>query len=117
MNQTTPTIVLTGGGSGGHITPLLSLARELKRQAPNCQIIYIGHKGDKFDSLKKRASDFDFMVFISAGKFRRYHGDSVWQQLLDIKSLLLNIRDLFRLPGSVISSYRILRRFGPDVVF
>lgn len=117
MNQTTQTIVLTGGGSGGHITPLLSLAQELKHQDPSCQIIYIGHKGDDFDSLKKAGHDFDFTVFINAGKFRRYHGDSFWAHLIDFKTLALNIRDLFRLPGSVISAYRILSKFQPTVVF
>lgn len=117
MNQTTPTIVLTGGGSGGHITPLLSLARELKAQSPDCQIVYIGHKGDNFDTLKDSGHQFDFMVFIQAGKFRRYHGQGFLSQLFDLKTMALNIRDFFRLPASVISAYRIMRRFKPDVVF
>ncbi len=108
---------MTGGGSGGHITPLLSLAHELKAQSPNCQIVYIGHKGDNFDSLKKRAGDFDFMVFVNAGKFRRYHGDNFLVRLLDLKTLALNIRDFFRLPGSVIVAYRLMRKFRPAVVF
>jgi len=95
----------------------LSLAQELKAKSPNCQIIYIGHKGDNFDSLKNSTHDFDFMVFIKAGKFRRYHGDSYLRQLLDLKTLALNIRDFFRLPGSLINSLRIINRFKPDVVF
>jgi UDP-N-acetylglucosamine--N-acetylmuramyl-(pentapeptide) pyrophosphoryl-undecaprenol N-acetylglucosamine transferase len=117
MNQTTQTIVLTGGGSGGNITPLLSLARELKLQAPGCQIVYIGHKADNFDTLKKSADNFDFMVFIRAGKFRRYHNGGFFRQLFDVKTMLLNARDFFRLPGSVATSYRFLKRFKPDVVF
>lgn len=107
---------MTGGGSGGHITPLLSLAREIKSQQPDCQIVYVGHKGDDFDSLHSRARDFDFFVFINAGKFRRYHNSRLLG-MLDLKTLALNVRDLFRLPGSIISSYRLLRRFKPDVVF
>jgi UDP-N-acetylglucosamine--N-acetylmuramyl-(pentapeptide) pyrophosphoryl-undecaprenol N-acetylglucosamine transferase len=108
---------LTGGGSGGHITPLLSLAQELKSQAPDCRIIYIGHKGDNFDNLNVSTHNFDFMVFIRAGKFRRYHGGSLLSRLFDLKTLALNARDFFRLPGSIISSYRAMRRFRPDVVF
>jgi UDP-N-acetylglucosamine--N-acetylmuramyl-(pentapeptide) pyrophosphoryl-undecaprenol N-acetylglucosamine transferase len=95
---------LTGGGSGGHITPLLSLAREIKSLQPDCQIIYVGHKGDDFDSLKTRADNFDFLAFINAGKFRRYHGEGV-AALFDLKTLGLNIRDFFRLPASIISEY------------
>jgi UDP-N-acetylglucosamine--N-acetylmuramyl-(pentapeptide) pyrophosphoryl-undecaprenol N-acetylglucosamine transferase len=116
MNHRPLTILLTGGGSGGHITPLLSLAREIKSLQPDCQIIYVGHKGDDFDSLKTRADNFDFLAFINAGKFRRYHGEGV-AALFDLKTLGLNIRDFFRLPANIISSYRLMRRFKPDVVF
>ena len=108
---------MTGGGSGGHITPLLSLAQELKRQSPGCQIVYVGHKGDNFDTFKDISHNFDFMVFINAGKFRRYHTSSRLAQLLDLKTLVLNIRDFFKLPGSIISSIRMVNRFKPDVVF
>ena len=117
MNHQPPTIILTGGGSGGHITPLLSLARELKSQSPDCQIVYVGHKGDNFDTFKDNSHDFDFMVFINAGKFRRYHTSSRLAQLFDLKTWALNIRDFFRLPASIISSLRIMRRFKPSVVF
>jgi UDP-N-acetylglucosamine--N-acetylmuramyl-(pentapeptide) pyrophosphoryl-undecaprenol N-acetylglucosamine transferase len=108
---------LTGGGSGGHITPLLSLARELKTQAPDCQVIYVGHKGDNFDNFTGNSHDFDFTVFINAGKFRRYHSGNRLAQLLDLKTWMLNIRDFFRLPGSIASSVRVMHRFKPDVVF
>src|SRR3569833_1912001 len=117
MNKAQPTTVLTGGGSGGHITPLLSLAHELKHQAPSCQIVYIGFKGDHFDSLKLPSSDFDFMAFIQAGKFRRYHGESFISHIFDIKTLALNVRDFFRVILSTGRSLRILRKTRPDVVF
>lgn len=116
MKHQTPTIVLTGGGSGGHVTPLLSLARELKIQSPDCEIIYIGHTGDKVDRLQETSQDFDFMAFIKAGKFRRYHG-SLTMGIFSPSTLMLNLRDVTRLPGSVAKSLRILRKFKPDVVF
>jgi UDP-N-acetylglucosamine--N-acetylmuramyl-(pentapeptide) pyrophosphoryl-undecaprenol N-acetylglucosamine transferase len=93
----------------------LSLAREIKARRPDCQIVYVGHKGDDFDSLRARAKAIDFLVFINAGKFRRYH-DARLGGLLDIKTLVLNARDFFRLPGSIISSWRLMRRFKPDVM-
>jgi len=108
---------LTGGGSGGHITPLLSLARELKAQSPGCQILYIGHKGDSFDTFKDSGHDFDFMAFVKAGKLRRYHGRGMAASVFNPKTLALNIRDFFRLPGSVLAAWHLLRKFKPDVVF
>lgn len=108
---------MTGGGSGGHITPLLSLAHELKSLDPDCQITYIGHKGDKFDNLKQRSADFDFISFIDGGKFRRYHGESLISHLIDIKTLALNVRDLFKVIAAVGGAWKILRKVRPDVVF
>jgi UDP-N-acetylglucosamine--N-acetylmuramyl-(pentapeptide) pyrophosphoryl-undecaprenol N-acetylglucosamine transferase len=116
MNHRPINIVLTGGGSGGHITPLLSLARELKVRQPDCRIVYVGHKGDDFDELKIQTHDFDFMVFINAGKFRRYHGGFLGG-IFDLKTLALNVRDFCRLPSSIIASLKIMRRFKPSVVF
>jgi UDP-N-acetylglucosamine--N-acetylmuramyl-(pentapeptide) pyrophosphoryl-undecaprenol N-acetylglucosamine transferase len=117
MNHRPITIILTGGGSGGHITPLLPVARELKRQLPDCKIVYVGFKGDNFDSLNIDSSCFDFRVFINAGKFRRYHGQSKLIRLLDVKTFLLNVRDFFRLLGSLGTALRIIGKFKPDAVF
>lgn len=108
---------MTGGGSGGHIVPLLSLAHELKELEPNCRIVYIGHKGDNFDSLNLPKNDFDFLAFINGGKFRRYHNESFLKRITDLKTIALNIRDFFRVIKSVGSAYRILRRMKVDVLF
>jgi UDP-N-acetylglucosamine--N-acetylmuramyl-(pentapeptide) pyrophosphoryl-undecaprenol N-acetylglucosamine transferase len=117
MKQTTPTIVLTGGGSGGHITPLLSLARELKTQAPDWQLVYIGSKGDKFDSFQQSAHDFDFTAFIKAGKFRRYHTLKFAGGIFYPDIFIKNLIDSFRFPGNVFAAYKILRKFRPSAVF
>lgn len=108
---------MTGGGSGGHITPLLSLARELKKRTPDCLIIYIGPKGDKLDRLRDEYSVFDEVYYVPAGKFRRYHGESLAAHLLDIKTLLLNGRDFFRVIAGIASSVKLLKRTSPNVVF
>ena len=108
---------MTGGGSGGHITPLLSLAHALKKTRPDCRIVYIGHKGDRFDRLEERYHDFDDVAFVSAGKFRRYAGRSWLSRGRDIRTLLLNARDFFRVFGSTAAAYKILHKVKPSVVF
>jgi len=57
------------------------------------------------------------MVFINAGKFRRYHGESLLSHLLDFKTIALNIRDLWRALSSVKTASSIMRKFKPDIVF
>lgn len=95
----------------------MSLARELKSQSRGCEIVYIGHKGDNFDSFKVSGHDFDFLAFIKAGKFRRYHNSGFASGVFEIRTMALNIRDFFRLPGSIWRSILILKKFRPDVVF
>lgn len=95
----------------------MSLAHALKSKNPNCNIVYIGHKGDKFDNQEQGYHDFDFIGFVNGGKFRRYHGESVVSHLLDVKTIVLNIRDFFRFINSIGKAWRILARVKPDVVF
>jgi UDP-N-acetylglucosamine--N-acetylmuramyl-(pentapeptide) pyrophosphoryl-undecaprenol N-acetylglucosamine transferase len=108
---------LTGGGSGGHITPLLPLARALKHKVPDCRVVYIGLKGEKLGGLQARYQAFDEVYSVSSGKFRRYHGQNLLQRLLDVKTILLNLRDLFRVVRGTLTARGLLRRLSPDVVF
>lgn len=112
-----PVIALTGGGSGGHITPLLSLARALKVQSPDCLIVYIGPKGDKLNRLQDKYAVFDEVYYVPAGKFRRYHGESFLSHLFDVKTLFLNFVDFFKVVAGIASSLRILKKTNPQVVF
>lgn len=107
---------MTGGGSGGHITPLLSLAHALRNKTA-CRLIYIGLSGDKIDKLKDRYNVFDETYYIKAGKFRRYHGETTARRLLDIKTWWLNFRDFFRFLAGTLSAWRLMSRIKPDVLF
>ncbi len=95
----------------------MSLARELKKYSPDCQIVYIGHKGDQFDTFRESTHDFDFAAFIKAGKLRRYHSVKFASGMLEPKTLILNLRDFARLPGSIYISIKLLKKFKADVVF
>jgi UDP-N-acetylglucosamine--N-acetylmuramyl-(pentapeptide) pyrophosphoryl-undecaprenol N-acetylglucosamine transferase len=110
------TVVLTGGGSGGHITPLLAIAAELKRQQPEIQLVYIGQRGDKLGDIPAEDPHIDEVFTVRAGKFRRYHGEG-WQQLLDIPTLLLNLRDAFYVLIGLWQSRQLLKRLAPQVIF
>lgn len=111
-----PTIVFTGGGSGGHITPVLAVAAELKRQKPQSHLIYIGQQGDSLSDIPAKDPNIDAVYSVRAGKFRRYHGEGM-RQLLDIPTVLKNIRDIFYVMIGIWQSWRLMKRLQPDIVF
>ncbi len=45
IGNSTFTIVVTGGGTAGHITPLIAVIAGLRKQRPDARIVYIGQKG------------------------------------------------------------------------
>ncbi|NLM26869.1 MAG: undecaprenyldiphospho-muramoylpentapeptide beta-N-acetylglucosaminyltransferase [Clostridiaceae bacterium] len=93
-------IVLTGGGTSGHVTPNIALIPKLK--AKGYEIHYIGSK----NGIEKQLAEKQGLPYhgISAGKFRRY---------ADVK----NITDLFRIAGGFFQSLSILKKVKPDIVF
>ena len=110
------TVVLTGGGSGGHITPILAVAAELKRLQPKTRLVYIGQRGDKLGDIPAADPNIDEVFTVRAGKFRRYHGEGL-RQLLDIPTLLKNIRDVLYVLIGVRQSRALLKKLQPDVIF
>lgn len=109
-------ILLTGGGSGGHITPILAVAHELKRLRPELSIFYVGQKGEKLSDVISRSPDIDGAAYVWAGKWRRYHGEG-WRQLLDLPTMIKNVRDVFRVIRGTFQSYRLLKRYKPAGIF
>lgn len=59
---------------------------------------------------------FDAQYKVFAGKFRRYNGESWFKRLLDIKTNLLNIRDVFYVLFGTVESWFLLRKLKPDVI-
>lgn len=110
------TIVLCGGGSGGHITPLLAVARELRDHHKSVRLVYIGERGGKFAHIAAESKLFDELHYISAGKLRRYNGESFLTKLLDFKTNFLNLRDIFKLAAGLVQSYWLLRRLKANTL-
>ncbi|MBA3758155.1 UDP-N-acetylglucosamine--N-acetylmuramyl-(pentapeptide) pyrophosphoryl-undecaprenol N-acetylglucosamine transferase [Candidatus Saccharibacteria bacterium] len=109
-------IILTGGGTGGHITPLLAVAAELKKQDPNCHIIYIGERNGKYAAMTSGNAHIDETRSIFAGKFRRYHGESWLRRLFAIKTNVLNLRDSIFFMIGTLQSVILLKRLKPDII-
>lgn len=107
---------MTGGGSGGHITPILAVASELKRRQPETHIVYIGQKGDALSDIPAQHPAIDEVYSVSAGKFRRYHGAG-WRQLLDLPTQFKNLRDGVSVLAGIWQSYWLLRKLRPAVIF
>jgi UDP-N-acetylglucosamine--N-acetylmuramyl-(pentapeptide) pyrophosphoryl-undecaprenol N-acetylglucosamine transferase len=100
--MTTPPrrIVLTGGGSAGHVTPNLALVPELRKMG--FAIEYVGSRTGIERELVL-AAGLPYHP-IDTGKLRRY---ASWQNLIDP----------FRTVAGVFQSLGLLRRIRPDVVF
>ncbi len=93
-------IVLTGGGTAGHITPNIALLPRLRQLG--YEISYIG----SYEGMEKRLlEDFDVPYYgIATGKFRRY---------FDLK----NFTDPFRVLKGYGEARKILKEIKPDIVF
>jgi UDP-N-acetylglucosamine--N-acetylmuramyl-(pentapeptide) pyrophosphoryl-undecaprenol N-acetylglucosamine transferase len=109
-------ILVTGGGSGGHITPVLAVAHELKRLRPDAQVTYVGQTGDSLVDIPEQDASIDRVVTVRAGKFRRYHGEGL-KQFLDVVTLYKNLRDAVWLLIGTWQSFWLLVRERPDVIF
>lgn len=93
-------IVLTGGGTAGHVTPNIALLPHLKEAG--YEISYIG----SYEGIEKKLiTDFDIPYYgIATGKLRRY---------LDLK----NLTDPFKVLKGLAEARRYLKKIAPDIVF
>lgn len=111
-------ILLVGGGSGGHITPLIAIAEELKSKHPKSEVVIISERMGVFNHLFDVVEEkVDKVIYINAGKYRRYHGESWYRKIIDVRTMLLNIRDVFKLMLGTIESFFLLLKIRPNVVF
>lgn len=93
-------IILTGGGTAGHVTPNIALIPKLKEAG--YEIKYIGSKGGMETQLVKDAG-LDY-TGISSGKLRRYFS---WK----------NFSDPFRVLKGYFEAKKIIKKYKPDIVF
>lgn len=102
-------ILFTGGGTGGHIFPIIAIIREMRRIYPQekFQFFYLGPK-DVFASIVLEQEGIKAKTVL-AGKIRRY---LTWQ------GILKNILDIFfKIPLGFLQSFGYLFIISPDIVF
>lgn len=94
-----PRILISGGGTGGHIFPALSIANAIKRKAPDAEILFVGALG-RMEMERVPAAGYRITGLPVSGFDRR----RLWR----------NFRVLWHLWKSMRMARRVLRDFAPD---
>jgi UDP-N-acetylglucosamine--N-acetylmuramyl-(pentapeptide) pyrophosphoryl-undecaprenol N-acetylglucosamine transferase len=94
-------IIISGGGTGGHIFPAIAVAQAIKRIDETVDILFVGAKG-KIEERKVPEAGFKIELIDIRG-FQR-------------KISLENIKNIFRLIKSLFKAKKIIKQFKPDVV-
>ena len=108
-----------GGGSGGHVTPVVAVLKEIRAHHPKAELRF--WCDTKFaPQARATVAAFDATVpvqTIVAGKFRRYYHLTVFQQLTWPSLVFQNLGDGFKVIAGFIQSFFKLIFWRPDVVF
>jgi len=112
-------ILAVGGGSGGHVTPVVAVLKELRTQHPRVELRF--WCDTKFaPQARATVAAYDATIpvhTIVAGKFRRYYHLTVFQQLTWPSLVLKNLGDIFKVIAGFFQSFFKLIIWRPDVVF
>jgi len=93
-------IIISGGGTGGHIFPALSIANEIKRRRSDANILFVGAE-NRMEMEKVPAAGYKIIGLPVSG--------------FDRKNLLKNFKVLYRLWKSMRMAKNILKDFKPTI--
>lgn len=93
-------VIISGGGTGGHIFPALSIAQAIERLEPDADILFVGAEG-RMEMTRVPAAGYKIVGLPVAG-FER-------------KKLWKNFSVILKLIRSLTKAYRVVKDFAPDV--
>jgi len=94
-------VIVSGGGTGGHIYPAIAIAREIQRRYPEAKFLFVGAK-DRMEMEKVPQAGFEI--------------EGLWISGIQRKVSLENMKFPFKLMSSLWKSGKIIKNFKPDVV-
>lgn len=94
-------LIVSGGGTGGHIYPALAIASEVKAQFPNSEVLFVGARG-KMEMEKVPKAGFPIRALWISG----------FQRSLALKNLLFPLKVLV----SLVQAFIIIKQFKPNIV-
>ncbi len=95
-----PRFIISGGGTGGHIFPAISIANALKESYPDADILFVGAVG-RMEMERVPAAGYPIEGLPVSG--------------FDRKNMLRNVKVVWNLLRSILKARKIIRRFKPDV--
>ena len=104
MNYPALRVIVSGGGTGGHIFPAISIANQLKALNPATEILFVGATG-KMEMEKVPAAGYRIVGLPIVGM----------QRQLTVKNIVNDIQVPFRILSSVRKAKEIIRSFKPDI--
>ena len=93
-------IIISGGGTGGHIYPAIAIADELKNRFPDIDILFVGAK-DRMEMQKVPLAGYPIK--------------GLWISGIQRKLTLKNLSFPLKLADSLLKSRKILRKFNPHI--
>lgn len=93
-------IIVSGGGTGGHIYPAIAIADEIKRRHGDAEILFVGAK-DRMEMEKVPQAGYDIK--------------GLWISGIQRKLTLKNLMFPFKLVSSLHNSRKIIKSFKPDI--
>ncbi|MCC8133563.1 MAG: undecaprenyldiphospho-muramoylpentapeptide beta-N-acetylglucosaminyltransferase [Tannerellaceae bacterium] len=93
-------IIISGGGTGGHIFPAISIANTIKKRFPDAEILFVGAE-DRMEMERVPAAGYT-VVGLPVSGFDRAH-------------LFRNVKVLAKLAKSLRMARKIIREFNPDI--